>query len=97
VNLNYLSLNNEGGIFSVSWTLLFSVFVLLYPPALAIFCIYNREKLADPKFLLRYGSLYEGLDISRASAVVYFPAFTFRRLLFALTAVYLTDSSIFQV
>jgi len=45
----------------------------------------------------KYGSLYEGLDVTRNTAILYYSAFTLRRLLFAWTAVYLVDYGIFQI
>jgi len=47
--------------------------------------------------VLRYGSFFEGLDPSRKTSLLYFPVFTLRRLLFAWTAVFLTDNGLYQI
>jgi len=97
INLNNLVLTNMGNKISSYLTLAIALVVLFYPATLTIFCLYNRERLGDPLFKSRYGSLYEGIDVSRPAAVMYYSAFTFRRLLFALTSVYLIDYAVFQI
>jgi len=95
INLENLVLTNSGEQFSSYWALAIALVALFYPPTLAIFCLINRERVSDPLFQTRYGSLYESIDASRAAAVVYYPAFNFRRLLFTLTSVYLIHYAIF--
>jgi len=97
VNLKYLGFSRPGDRFSSSITFGMSCLVILFPPLLAVFCIWYRCRLSEPQFASKFGSLYDGLDIERPSAVLYYSAFTFRRLLFAWTAVYLVDYATYQI
>jgi len=69
--------------------------VILLPPTLVFFCFLCRNRLDHPYFSLRFGSLFEGLDPTRPLSMLYFPVFTLRRLLFAWTAVFLTDNALY--
>jgi len=97
VNLKYLGFSKAGDRFASTITFGISCLVILFPPCLAVFCVWYRYRLCEPQFASKFGTLYDGLDIERPSAVLYYSAFTLRRLLFALTAVYLVDYAAYQI
>jgi len=97
INFKYLEVNSSGQRFSTIWTFTMMGIVVLLPPSLAIFCLFFRPKLTEFQFQQRFGSLYDNLDIARPISVLYYPAFTLRRLLFSWTAVFLVESSILQI
>jgi len=97
INLKNLQKSTAGDRFATSTTAILSVIVIFLPPVLAVFCTLYRNHLYDPLFVQRFGALFESLDPNRSISVMYFPAFTLHRLLFAWTAVFLVDSAIYQI
>jgi len=97
VNLKYLEFSKTVDTISSASTFALSFLVFFFPPVLAVFCLWYRERLSDPNFHSKFGSLYDGIDVTRPSAALYYSAFTFRRLLFAWTAVYLVDYAAYQI
>jgi len=97
INFKYLTLDKPGDRFAASCTLILIFIGILLPPFLVLFLLYNHDLLEDPQFKQRYGALYEGIDTTRTTALFYYSAFALRRLLFALTCVYLVDTAVFQI
>jgi len=68
--------------------------IFLTPMGCYIFLDKNKDKLRDPEFLARYGTLYLNLRSSEIS-VIYTSLFFFRRLLFAISITFLGSYTAF--
>jgi len=97
VNFKNLANHTAGDIFASAFSVFLVIAAVLLPPFLAAICTIHQYSIRDPYFKARFGSLFEGLDTSRSLAVMYYPAFTLRRLLYSWTAVYLVENAMYQV
>jgi len=98
VNLKSFKFSKAGDRFASFTTASLTLVVIFLPPILTFVCIVNRLNMyMEDSFKERFGSFFEGLDCSRPISVMYYPAFTLRRLLFSWTAVFLTDKPLHQI
>jgi hypothetical protein len=80
--------------------MIFSVILLaiciLLPFLIYLFISRNYSKLeGDIDFKQKYGSLFAGIRLTQKSALMYNLLFMLRRMIFALSAIYLNDYPFF--
>jgi hypothetical protein len=61
-------------------------------PIVAIALYRNRDRLSDPTFTIRYGSLYANMKLSNFLSYQYITFFLLRRAAYALSIAYLGSS-----
>lgn len=73
----------------VSYAIL--IIIVTLPIIIGMFIYQNFEKLDDPSIGKRLGEPFESLNKNKLSILLYQPIFMFRRLIFVLAAIYLSD------
>lgn len=85
-------------LYSNIFTIMFTIILLALPIWLIVFfCCQRRERLLEASYKQKYGTLYNELDLSitkikgdkRISSLAFTLIFVLRRLIFALSAIYL--------
>lgn len=56
-----------------------------------------NNRLEEKSLIDKIGSIYEGLDVKNRGAMYYNVVFVLRRQIFALTAVFVSEYSFFQI
>ena len=77
--------------FNIILAYLFSFLIITWPLFVYLWIYRNLDRLEDENFYNTYGSAYEGLDISRAASLWFPVLFMFKRIAFAVIALFIKD------
>lgn len=92
-------------IYSNLFTIVFSVILVVLVFWIAIFFWCRKDRLAEPMYRRKYGTLFEELDLTiseirgnkRTSSLLFNILFVIRRFIFALSAILLGNYVSFQI
>ena len=75
----------------------FATLFVLSPFLISLFYCCNFHRLRDAEFIKKWGSTYEGLDVSRRISLVYPIIFVVKRMTFCFVVLFLTKWPTFQL
>ena len=92
-----LSFKSKSDKFASALAIMLMIVSLLYPAFIYLFLRINFHKLETIQFKQRYSALFEGLNPRKKNSIFFYVLFTFRRLIFAVSAVVLTGHPTIQI
>lgn len=78
-------------IFSSAFSICLLFLTVIFPFFILFFMYKMQPRLADEEYVVRVGSMYEGLKVSSLMALMYNVFFIGRRLVFGILVVFLRD------
>ena len=89
---NLLFSSHSGDWIGASTSILVAIVVNIFPFGLMCFLYCKKSQLEDEEFKARFGIVYEGLDTSRKTFLVYPFLFLMRRMIFSLLVIFVHQS-----
>ena len=77
--------------------MLLLIFSIAYPLYIWIFLFVKFPNLKQNELQLKFGSIYQGIDLTRRSPLLYNVLFVLRRLIFAIACVIFKGNPFFQI
>ena len=98
-NLKYgvCNFNIYGSWVNYFFAVFFAAIILLSPILVLVFYCKNFHKLKEEEFESKFGSVYEGINVEKRSALVFTSYFLIRRAIFSITSLLLFNYPIVQL